>query len=151
MRTLLGLGVVAALAASLPCQATGRTMQVLAPTVLGQTATFGLTCPVQAAGNAYTFLWCMPPFAGTQPLLVPGFTVQRLLRVDPTNSMSLYAGVIGASGSVSQWLLVPAHPSFLGMAWDLQSIDRDFASMTLSLADNKLSLAITGQMQRSAR
>jgi len=142
MRRLLTIGVVAALAAALPCQTTGRTMQVLAPTVLGQTATFALTHPVQAAGNPYTFLWCMPPFAGTQPLSVPGFTVQGLLRVDPLNSVSSFTGVLGASGSISHSLPMPPHPSFLGMVWDLQSIDLDFASMTISLADNELSLAI---------
>ncbi len=142
MDRLRAIGVLAALAASLPCQATGRTMQVLAPAVLGQTATFGLTHPMQAAGNPYTVLWCMPPFAGTQPCVVPGFTVQGLLRVEPANSWSAFAGVFGASGSVSHSLTIPSDPSFLGMAWDLQSIDLEFASLTLALGDNDLSVAI---------
>lgn len=142
MDRLLAIGALAALAAALPCQATGRTMQVLAPAVLGQTATFGLTHPVQAAGNLYTVLWCMPPFAGTRPCVVPGFTVQGLLRVEPANSSSAFAGVFGASGSVSHSLTISSNPSFLGMAWDLQSIDLDSASMTLALGDNELALSI---------
>lgn len=142
LHTVLLRGVIAAMAASLQAQTTGRTMQLLAPTVLGQTATFGMTYPSAGSGNPYAFLWCMPPFAGTQPLSVPGFTVQGLLRVSPANSVSAYSGVLGASGSVAHALVIPNHPSFLGMAWDLQSVDLTLSSSIVALADNDLSLAV---------
>lgn len=74
---------------------------------LGQTATFGLraTYPIAAAGNPYAFLWCMPPFAGTQTLSVPGFTVQGLLRVSPANSVSAYSGRSAAAVVAHAWLM----------------------------------------------
>lgn len=137
------LVVVAALAGALQAQTTGRAMQLLAPPVLGQTATFGMTYPGAASGNPYAFLWCMPPFAGTQTLSVPGFTVQGLLRVSPVNSVSAYSGVLGSGGSVAHSLVIPSHPSFLGMAWDLQSVDLDLSASVVSFADNDLSLVVS--------
>ncbi|MBL8725603.1 MAG: formylglycine-generating enzyme family protein [Planctomycetes bacterium] len=144
MRNMISACVLAAAAAPLLAQTTGRTMQLLAPVVLGQTATFGMTYPGTAAGSPYAFLWCMPPFAGTQTLTVPGFTVQGLLRVLPASSVASYTGVLGGSGSVAHSLVVPSHPSFLGVAWDLQSVDLSLSASLVSLADNDLSLVVSG-------
>lgn len=142
MRTAILGGVLAALAAPLLAQTTLRSMQLLAPAVLGQTATFGMTHPVSAAGNPYAFLWGMPPFVGTLPLSVPGFTVSGVLRVDPTTAVASFSGVLGAAGSVAHSLAIPSHPSFLGLAWDLQSIDLEPGTATLALADDELAIVI---------
>ena len=143
MRTILLSGVIAAIASPLHAQATGRMMQILAPAVLGQTATFGLTYPAAASGNPYAFLWCMPPFAGAQALSVPGFTVQGLLRVSPASSVTSYTGVLGTGGSLAHSLVIPSDPSFFGMSWDLQSVDLAVSSSVVSLADNDLSLVVS--------
>lgn len=119
-------------------------MQLLAPAVLGQTASFGVSHPASAAGNLYAFLWCMPPFAGTMPLSVPGFTVQGTLRVDPANSVSAFTGVFGPGGSVAHTLSIPSDPSFVGMPWDLQSIDLAMGAGVLSLSDNELEIVLAG-------
>lgn len=144
MNTPLLACVLAAVATQLLAQGTGRSMQLLAPAVLGQTASFGISHPASAAGNLYAFLWCMPPFAGTMPLSLPGFTVQGPLRVDPANSVSSFTGVFGPSGSVTHALAIPNHPSFVGVAWDLQSIDLAVGSGVLSLADNELAIVLSG-------
>lgn len=142
MRSLISCGLVTVLAGFAPCQSTGRTMDVVAPTVLGQSATFGLSHPSAAIGNPYVFLWCMPPFAGTQPLVVPGVAVQGVLRVAPSTSVASFSGVFGAGGRVLHSLSIPSDPLFLGVAWDLQAIDLAVATMTLSLADNELELVV---------
>jgi formylglycine-generating enzyme required for sulfatase activity len=139
---LLACALAAVATPLLLAQSTGRTMQFLAPAVLGQTASFGVSYPGSAAGNLYLFLWCMPPFAGTMPLTVPGFTVQGCLRVDPANSVSAFAGVFGAGGSVAHALAIPNHPSFVGVSWDLQSIDLAVGAGVLSLADNDLAVVL---------
>lgn len=141
--TFLGC-ILVAVATPLSAQGTGRTMQLLAPAVLGQTASFGVSHPASAAGNLYSFLWCMPPFAGTMPLSVPGFAVQGSLRVDPANSVNAFTGVFGPSGSVAHTVAIPNHPSFVGVAWDLQTIDLAVGAGVMSLADNELAIVLSG-------
>ncbi|MDO8349388.1 MAG: SUMF1/EgtB/PvdO family nonheme iron enzyme, partial [Planctomycetota bacterium] len=143
MNELLAPACALALAAVAAGQ-TGRTMNLLAPALLGQTAIFSVTYPAAATGNLYVFLWSSPPFAGVTPITVPGFTVHGVARVDPNNFVSTFSGLLGPSGTVSHSLAIPNAPSFLGYAWDLQSIDLAIASNTLSFADNELQLYISG-------
>jgi len=142
MRNPLLACILAVAHSPLLAQGTGRSMQLLAPAVLGQTASFGVSHPASAAGNLYAFLWCMPPFAGTMPLSVPGFAVQGTLRVDPATSVTSFTGVFGSAGNVAHALAIPNHPSFVGVAWDLQSIDLAVGAGVLSLADNELELVL---------
>lgn len=123
---------------------TGRTMTLLAPALLGQTAVFSMTYPATATGNLYAFLWSSPPFTGTVSVTVPGFVVHGLARVDPNNSISVASGLLGPSGTTSTSLAIPNAPSFLGYAWDLQSVDLAFASSEFYFADNDLPMYISG-------
>jgi len=143
MNKLLVPTCALALAAAAAGQA-GRTMNLLAPVLLGQTAVFSMSYPVAATGNFYAFLWSSPPFAGVTPITVPGFTVHGVARVDPNNFVSAHAGLLGPSGTVAHNLAVPNDPSFLGYAWDLQSVDLAIASSDLFFADNELQLYISG-------
>ena len=83
MQKLLAPVCVLALAAAAAAQ-TGRTMNLLAPAFLGQTASFEMTHPTGAAGNIYAFLYSLP-FPGSTPITVPGFTVNGSALVDPIN------------------------------------------------------------------
>jgi formylglycine-generating enzyme required for sulfatase activity len=140
---VLPVSLVAALAAPLAAQvSTGRTMSLAAPVVLGHTASFAMSHPVAAAGNVYAFLWSAPPFAGTTQLVVPGFTVQGLARIDPAGFATAFVGVLGTAGSVVHSLPVPSMPSLVGYAWDLQGVDLEFATATLRFTDNELSLQV---------
>lgn len=134
--------VLAVVAAGLPAQNTGRTLQVLAPVVLGQTAAFGLDHPGSAIGNPYAILWCMPPATGTQALSVPGFAVQGLLRLDPALAQVWVGGVLPAMGTAVHSLAVPSHASFLGVAWSLQSVDLSLGTATIYLGDQALTVAV---------
>ena len=53
---------------------TGRTLHLLAPAVIGQTASYQVLSPASATGNLYSVVWCWPLFAGTTSITVPGFT-----------------------------------------------------------------------------
>lgn len=141
MKKLLAPLFVLTIAATAAAQ-TGRTMFLAAPAALGQTAQFGMTHPVGAAGNIYAILWSAP-FAGTATVTVPGFTVFGDARIDQTNFLAPFTGVLNASGSVTHSLAVPNDPFFLGYAFDLQSIDLDSNTNSLYLADNDLAIVIT--------
>lgn len=140
IRTLLPFAT-ALICAAVPGQ-TGRTMILRAPAIPGQTAQFELTHPAGAAGNAYAFLASLPPYAPTTAVTVPGLTVQGLARVNPQSFLTAFSGVLGASGSVVHSLPVPNTPSYLGLAFDLQSIDWSLANGTLAFADNDITVAV---------
>ncbi len=141
---VLSVPLVARLAPPLPAQGpTGRSMSLAAPVVLGHTASFAMSHPVAAAGNVYGFLWSVPPFPGTTQLVVPGFTVQGLARIDPVGSVTPFVGVLGTSGAVEHSLAVPSIPSLVGYAWDLQGLDLEVATATLRFADNELTLQVS--------
>jgi len=123
---------------------TGRTMHVLAPPLIGQTGTFSMTYPVSAAGNIYVFLWSAPPTSGVTPIVVPGMTVNGFARVNPLTFAPAFSGLLGWAGSVVHSVTVPNHPSWIGYAWDLQSVDLGTFSNTLTFADNKLVLRVSG-------
>lgn len=119
-----------------------RAMRLSAPVVVGQTAAFSLRHPVAAAGNGYLFLLTAPQYPVVQPIAIPGFTVRGLVRIDPLNFQDLFAGVLGATGTATQTIAVPNDPLFVGITFDLQSVDFEAATSTLTLADNELALHI---------
>lgn len=141
MMKLLAPACALSLAAVAAAQ-TGRTMNLLAPAFLGQTAQFQMTYPLTAAGNIYAFLYSLP-FAGVTPISVPGFTVNGSALVDPVNFLAAWTGVLDGSGAVTNNFAIPAHPSFLGYPFDLQSLDLEFPTSTLSFADNELNVVVT--------
>jgi formylglycine-generating enzyme required for sulfatase activity len=144
---VLSIPLVAALTPLLVAQGpTGRSMSLAAPVVLGHTASFSMSHPAAAAGNVYAFLWSAPPFAGATQVVVPGFTVQGLARIDPFGFETAFLGVLGTSGSVAHSLAVPNVPSLVGYAWDLQSLDLEVATATLRFADNELTLQVAGSI-----
>jgi hypothetical protein len=120
-------------------------MILRSPAIPGQTAQFEMTHPAGAAGNAYTFLASMPPYAPTTVVTVPGLTVQGLARVNPQTFFATYSGVLGASGSVVHNLPIPTNPSYLGFDFDLQSIDWSLANSTLAFADNDITVTVRAQ------
>jgi len=142
MRTLLACGLLAATAAPLVSQSTGRTMQLLAPAVIGQTTSFRVASPATAAGNFYAIFWCAPPFAGTATLPVPGFTLLGPILVDPQRSVPAATGLLGATGSAAHGVAIPNDLSFVGYAWDLQSADLEGSTRTVRFADDELSLVV---------
>lgn len=120
-----------------------RTLSQSSPPILGWTTIFTLDYSNDGFGNPYAFLWCVPPYQGTYPLSVPGFTVNGPVLVDPATSVAAFSGVLPFTGQVGAYLQVPAHPSFVGYAWDLQTVDLDMANLALNFSTNELSVAIS--------
>lgn len=137
------LGAATAMAQS------GRVMVLRAPANAGQTADFEMTYPAAAAGNLYSFVWSAPfPFA--VPVSLPGYAVQGLARVNSTAAYSLFAGVLGASGSVRHTWSVPNNPAYFGFTFDLQGLDLSAATSSLSIADNDLAPIVRPAQQWQA-
>lgn len=138
-RPLTLLWFVAAFA--LPAAAQ-RTMRLLAPAVVGRTASFAMTHPVAAAGNPYVLLWS-PPFTAAVPCTVPGFTVAGLARIDVQQCVGAAQGVLDASGRTPPFdVTVPAASALVGYAWDLQGADLNVATRTWTFADDDLPLRV---------
>lgn len=125
-------------------------MILRSPAVPGQTAQFEMTHPPGAAGNVYSFLASLPPYAPTTQITVPGLTVQGLARVNPQSFSIPWSGVLGPTGSVVHGLAVPNDPSYLGLAFDLQGMDWSPASSTLSFADNDITVDVRSRQWQSA-
>lgn len=140
---------IAVLAATSPAQ-TGRSMILGSPAVPGQTARFEMTHPTSAAGNGYSFLASLPPYAPATAIAVPGWTVQGLARVNPQSFLTLFTGVLGPTGSVAHALPVPNDPSLLGLAFDLQGIDWSLANSTLAFADDDLLVTVRSRQWQTA-
>ncbi len=133
--------VFLSIAASVVAQ-NNRTLQSATPVVTGQTATFSLTYPTAAAGNAYLVAYTAPQYPGVQSLQVPGFTVQGLVRIDPSNFHDLFLGLLDASGQLTRSVVVPNDPLLVGLTFDLQSADLALSTSTITFSDNELVLTI---------
>lgn len=141
--------VCALLLAAAAAAQTGRQMSLQSPAVPGTTATFAMTHPASAAGNAFLFLWSLP-FPGALSIGVPGLVVDGRVRVDPAGFATLAAGVLGAGGAVQFGMPIPAGPAHLGFAWDVQGLDLAFATGALALADNDVAARVRTAQQWQA-
>ncbi|MBK8980520.1 MAG: formylglycine-generating enzyme family protein [Planctomycetes bacterium] len=145
MRCALVFVLLASLSVTARAQVfTGRTMEMLVPAVVGQTASFRIAAPSAAAGNVYVVFWCAPPFTGQSPITIPGVTIHGLLRVDLHTSVSPFSGVLGATGSAPHDIPIPNQATLVGYAWNLQSVDANVAAQTMWLADDDLALTVAG-------
>jgi len=126
----------------------GRAMVQLspAPVTIGQTASFALNYPASAAGNIYLLLWSSPSFPGAVPVIVPGFSVSGLLRVNALALQIPAAGVLNGSGQSPAWgLAIPNLGSLVGFDFDLQGADLA-AGNTLTLSDNDVGVLVSAPL-----
>ncbi|MFO1076268.1 MAG: hypothetical protein U1E73_00915 [Planctomycetota bacterium] len=135
---------VLTLAAAAAAQS-GRTMQQNTPAFIGSTIQFQLNHPTTASGNLYAFLWS-PPYAPATPITIPGMTVVGDARVDPNDHVVAFQGVLDSTGARTHSVTVPNTPGFIGYPFDLQSVDLEFGTLTLSFADNDLAITISAGM-----
>ncbi len=122
----------------------GRTLASTTPVVLGRSASFTATYPAAAAGNLYLCLLTAPPQPSAQSLTLPGFTVRGLVRIDPLRFEDLFAGVLPPGGTVTDTVFVPNDPQLVGYAFDLQSVDLESATATLTFGDDEVSMQVAG-------
>ena len=107
---------------------------------VGSTFTVNLNYPGAVAGNVYGFMWS-GPFAGSFPLIVPGFTFVGDCRVDLSTMNLFNLGIYPPTGPVSMSVVVPNSPSVLGAQLDCQGIDVDI-TQTFYLADNDVAITV---------
>ena len=125
---------------ALPLAAQARTTVLSGPPALGATCYLRHQLPTGLAGHIAGFLWSAP-FAGALAAPVPGFTVNGLLRVDPTAFQLLGVTVTNGATLPTMPLAVPPAAALLGSQLDCQSFDLDPAA-TIRLAGNDVTLTV---------
>jgi formylglycine-generating enzyme required for sulfatase activity len=114
-----------------------RTMAVVTPPVVGQTAQFRYDYP----GAAAALHFCFPLLTVRQPLAfavpIPGFPSIGLCRVD-LFSAELAPVLLDGSGSLTTALAIPNHPTLWGFEFDVQAVDLDLSTLALRWAENDL-------------
>ncbi|MEQ1634311.1 MAG: formylglycine-generating enzyme family protein [Planctomycetota bacterium] len=111
------------------------------PPGLGVTSTFTATYPPSAAGRFGFFLLTLSELTA-QPLTVPGFTSNGLVRVDLNNQLLASFWLLDGSGSRGFSVAIPTDYVFQGFSFDVQTLDVDFGASDIALADNDLELTI---------
>lgn len=139
-RSLVFVPLVAALLALSATGQTGRTIKLMAPVVLGQTASMVIEHPPALAGHWFAMAMCSPTFAGALPNAIPG--ALGLLRLDPLAYAVLGVGVLDASGvSPALTFLMPNDPLLVGASGDFQGADVDGTGL-ITLTDNDLEIEV---------
>ena len=93
-RTLALVPLAASLLALSATAQTGRTMKLMAPVVLGQTASMVMEHSPSLAGRQFAMAMCSPSFPGALPVSIPGVAV-GVMRLDPLAYGVLGIGVLG--------------------------------------------------------
>lgn len=119
----------------------GRSMVLLAPVVLGQTATMALAHPPALAGRQFAMAMCSPTYPG-ELLLTSAGVWQGTLRLDPLAYGLLGIGVLDASGLSPRLVFdVPNDPLLVGASFDVQGADVSATWLT-TLTDNDLEIVV---------
>ncbi len=98
---LLATAVALSVAAAASAQVTGRNTTLTGYPFLGATFNANITYPPAAAGNVYGFMWSAP-FAGSFPLVVPGFTFPKVgelpsgVAVPPADTSIVFVSNLGS-------------------------------------------------------
>lgn len=140
VRPLRAIAAVLASALTVAAQS-GRSMSLPSLPVIGANLTIVTNYPPMAAGNLWT-IGLSSPFAASQPLSIPGFSVVGLSRINSSTFLTTGLGVYGTGGSASYSFAIPNDPVFVGLALDGQTIDFDTAASTLYLADNDVQILV---------
>jgi len=120
---------------------TGRSMKLMAPVVLGQTASMVIEHPPSLAGHQFAMAMCSPSYPGSMSVTSPG-VAEGVLLLDPLAYAVLGVGVLDASGqSPALTFLVPNDPLLVGASGDFQGADIDGAGL-ITLTDNELKLVV---------
>ena len=113
-----------------------RTMAVVTPPVVGQTAQFRYDYPPAAAFHfGFPLVTVRQPLAFAVP--IPGFPSIGLCRVDLFTA-DLAPVLLDGSGSLTTALAIPNNPALWGFEFDVQAVDLDFFTLTLRWAENDL-------------
>ncbi|MFO1030689.1 MAG: formylglycine-generating enzyme family protein [Planctomycetota bacterium] len=140
-RTAMLVSLAGSLVTLTAAAQSGRSMMLLGPMVIGQTASIVMEHPPTIAGNQFAMAMCSPTYPGALPVSIPG-AVEGVLRLDPLGYSVLGIGVLDASGrSPALVVAVPNDPLLVGASFDVQGADID-GSGFLALTDNDVEVTV---------
>jgi formylglycine-generating enzyme required for sulfatase activity len=118
-----------------------RTMNVRGSAATGLSVAFEHRAPTSAAGSLALHA-LTPHYTGVFPLQIPGLTIAGTAQIDAAQVWLQSFSLLSAAGS-SEWsVAIPFQPIFVGVAFDVQSLDLDSATSTIHWAQSDAELTI---------
>jgi formylglycine-generating enzyme required for sulfatase activity len=130
----------ALLLAVAPAVAQSRSTVLVGPPALGATFSVQHIASPMVAGQLAGFLWS-GPYAGAQPVISPGLSVNGLLRVDPASMQMLGLTLTDGVTAPQMQATVPASGALIGVQLDCQSFDVN-ATWIVELASNDVTATV---------
>lgn len=132
-----------------PVALTGRSLAFSGSTLPGGTFNANIQHPSSEAGNVYAMLWSLPFNPPTTPV-IPGYTVQGQIGVDPANFLTGVTGLLASGTTTPTSLTIPNNPGLFGYPLFGQSIDLDSVNPVVSFADNRVGVAVGANIGKVA-
>ncbi len=121
--------------------AQSRTMNVRGSAATGLSVAFEHRAPTAAAGSIALHA-LTPHYTGVFPLQIPGITIAGTAQIDAAQVWLQSFSLLSAAGA-SEWsVVIPFQPIFVGVAFDVQSLDLDSATSTIHWAQSDAELTI---------
>ncbi len=118
-----------------------RTMNVRGSATTGLSVAFEHRAPTTAAGSLALHA-LTPHYTGAFPLQIPGLTIAGTAQIDAAQVWLQSFSLLSATGA-SEWsVAIPFQPIFVGVAFDVQSLDLDSATSTIHWAQSDAELMI---------
>ena len=118
-----------------------RTMNVRGSAATGLSVAFEHRAPTSAAGSIALHA-LTPHYTGVFPLQIPGLTIAGIAQIDAAQVWLQSFSLLSAAGA-SEWsVAIPFQPIFVGVAFDVQSLDLDSATSTIHWAQSDAELTI---------
>ena len=118
-----------------------RTMNVRGSAATGLSIAFEHRAPTTAAGSIALHA-LTPHYTGVFPLQIPGLTIAGTAQIDAAQVWLQSFSLLSAAGA-SEWsVAIPFQPIFVGVAFDVQSLDLDSATSTVHWAQSDAELTI---------
>ena len=118
-----------------------RTMNVRGSAATGLSVAFEHRAPTSAAGSIALHA-LTPHYTGVFPLQIPGLTIAGTAQIDAAQVWLQSFSLLSAAGA-SEWsVAIPFQPIFVGVAFDVQSLDLDSATSTIHWARSDAELTI---------
>jgi len=118
-----------------------RTMNVRGSTATGLSVAFEHRAPTSAAGSIALHALTQH-YTGAFPLQIPGLTIAGTAQIDAAQVWLQSFSLLSPAGA-SEWsVAIPFQPIFVGVAFDVQSLDLDSATSTIHFAQSDAELTI---------
>jgi formylglycine-generating enzyme required for sulfatase activity len=138
---LLSVAPLALWFATAAASAQTRTMSTSGAAATGFSVTFVHQAPPSAAGS-FALHALTPHYAGVFPLQIPGLSIVGSAQIDAAQVWLQSVNVLSAAGTSAWSVAIPFDAAFVGVAFDVQSLDLDSAASTLHWAQSDAELTI---------